>query len=104
MGIYIKGMEMPSGCTDCSFSYQSMYCKAMPSHFCGSPEWEIDGVKPEWCPLTEVKEPHGDLVDSKYIIDQLNKVDYDTYYVYACAFDIIDKAPTVIERSEDDEE
>lgn len=120
MAVYIRGMKMPSGCTDCSFSYQSMYCKAMPSHFCGSPEWEIDGVKPDWCPLTEVKEPHGDLIDrdnlkrmvkanEEYFKDGEccsyfhNSADEPSAELW-CVDEWIENSVTVIERSEDDEQ
>ena len=61
MGVYIKGMEMPKNCLECEIrSYdanaQEEYC----------PFSEIVclsiGIQDN-CPLVEVPEPHGDLID-----------------------------------------
>lgn len=101
MGIYIKGVNLPSECTDCSFGYQSIYCKAMPSL---SPEWEIDGVKPDWCPLVEVKGPHGKLIDSdalKQTLIPMWNCNSDSDFANKCVWHALEDAPTVIE-SEDD--
>ena len=65
MGVYIKGMEMPAGCSSCLFR-RTDYLLGLPA--CTLIFEEIpDGVNwdeklPE-CPLTEVPEPHGRLID-----------------------------------------
>lgn len=75
MGIYIKGMEMPTRCenclmitTDCNSDY---ICSVLDEYI--PMKWEkIENYygfynketypKPDWCPLVEVP-PHGDLID-----------------------------------------
>ena len=69
MGVYIKGMEMPKNCLECEIrSYdanaQEEYC----------PFSEIVclsiGIQDN-CPLVEVPEPHGRLVDADKLIMHL---------------------------------
>ena len=61
MGIYIKGMEMPNCCEQCFLVSE---CKRR--HY---EVFTVDGgyitrlVKDD-CPLTEVPEPHGKLIDA----------------------------------------
>ena len=59
MGVYIKGMEMPTSCYDCAMHkplYHTSYC-AVANRNC-TPLRE----KKAWCPLVPVP-PHGDLID-----------------------------------------
>ena len=61
MGVYIKGMKMPKNCIDCPFSDHEAWC-LIPGdpkmrYYC--PKEEIS----EHCPLVEVPEPHGKLVE-----------------------------------------
>ena len=78
MGVYIKGMEMPKSCSDCLFFVDGLYdandepCSACLAKEDNSP-WgcgyeEIDGIdhmarRMDYCPLVEVPEPHGDLIE-----------------------------------------
>ena len=50
MGVYVKNMEMPRDCMECPFSDNEEWCL-------------IPGVISEHCPLVEVPEPHGKLVE-----------------------------------------
>lgn len=67
MGVYIKGMEMPKDCWDCSLSrLLTIYAGTEPVLVCSI---LLDGVeenvrkgRDERCPLVEVP-PHGDLID-----------------------------------------
>lgn len=60
MSVLIKGMEMPENCDKCRFQSElRLYCDAMPYNFCGNTD---DIERPDWCPLVEVKEPHGRLI------------------------------------------
>jgi hypothetical protein len=89
MAILIKGMEMPFTCLTCDF------------HKCAGGVWDFCSLtkrrqfrfknRPKNCPLIEVPEPHGDLIDR----DALPKprVEWE---------DIVN-APTVIPASESKE-
>ena len=61
MGVYIRGMKMPENCIECRFSDHEAWClipgDPKTRYYC--PEEEIS----EHCPLVEVPEPHGKLVE-----------------------------------------
>ena len=96
MGVYIKDMEMPKDCTECALSHLDKF--GYP-RCCITRLIIVYGRTKGDCPLTEVPEPHGRLIDA----DALKK-DLDTIWfadrgncsdVQSCVAD----APTVIERS-----
>jgi hypothetical protein len=68
MSVLIKGIEMPENCDKCRFQSElRLYCDAMPYNFCGNTD---DIERPDWCPLVEIKTPHGRLIDAeKLLID-----------------------------------
>ena len=98
MGVYIKGMKMPTICADCGFcanggEHETDFCKVQlePCEYViGGMMWkevksnEID----KGCPLVEVATPHGRLVDADDINNHIAR--------YVC----LDGAPTVIESEE----
>lgn len=45
--------------------------------------------------------PHGDLIDAEEQMRLMQSYDYDTYDDYSRAFDMLDNAPTIIERETD---
>ena len=52
---------MPKDCDSCDFcDYEQGQCSAS-DHRNTYPR--VKGKRPEWCPLVEVAEPHGNLVD-----------------------------------------
>lgn len=60
MGVFIKGMEMPKNCVVCkNYYYCKLWSKLTVNKRCK--ERHPD------CPIVEVKEPHGNLID----IDQM---------------------------------
>jgi hypothetical protein len=88
MGIYIKGMVMPYGCANCDFVSEPIYdAKGRAIYVCNAPVEEVSGKEntdgvlalydgaseafPDWCPLVEVPEPHGDLVDRNILEQEL---------------------------------
>lgn len=98
MGFYVN-LEMPKDCPMCPFAHYDMF-----NTFCGcditrGKRWAVkndkdyaeSSTRPDWCPLIEVPEPHGDLIDR----DALPKprVEWE---------DIVN-APTVIPASEEGE-
>lgn len=87
MGVYIKGMDMPANCTDC-FYRPFVWCNP----------YQDNGLSPSdhrhrTCPLTEVQEPHGRLVD----MDKALEVIALEYGYDGIEDDIEYKVPTVIE-------
>lgn len=63
MSIFIKEMKMPDNCDVCPFNYDLMECMAASHKIRLNYE-----TRPKECPLVEVKEPHGRLIDA----DKLN--------------------------------
>lgn len=67
----MKGMEMPKTCGDCNFLHESMWkgkiypCVCSAGGFVVKPS-ETD-LRDGLCPLTEVKTPHGRLIDRNEI-------------------------------------
>ena len=58
MGVYIEGMEMPKNCSECIILEQAYYCPFTLS------TQDFNDERHEKCPLIEVPEPHGDLIDA----------------------------------------
>lgn len=69
MGVYVKYMEMPEGCVTCYLKHDCCDFKQQVSS--GNIIEYID-KRLDCCPLIEVTEPHGDLVDK-------NEIDFLTY-------------------------
>lgn len=97
MGVYIKGMEMPKQCGYCQFchteDFESWCC------YTGREDILFDAI-PEWCPLTEVAEPHGRLIDADALVDTVvfhTNIPAETKEFIE---DLIGIAPTVIEAEE----
>lgn len=113
MGVYVKGMEMP---TNCPCELTGVGYDLCCSFVCGIPKrvreyYECceNGTRPDWCPLVPVP-PHGRLGD----LDKLEKsfredadAEWNRFAApvnWADAFDdvanIIADAPTIIDAKE----
>jgi hypothetical protein len=115
MSVLIKGMRIPKDCRECKFQD---YGFTTGDTWCGVNDAvlarnfeaiKFDG-RPEWCPLVEVPEPHGRLIDA----DMLIKFVEDRYEITwesdcyeggikdACSdiLEKIDTMPTVIEAED----
>ena len=84
MGVYIKGMEMPNRCEECPFYRIESSKYILPAITCskisdfseGFTVWcgltgrqdIFYGAIPDFCPLTEVSEPHGRLIDADKLV------------------------------------
>jgi hypothetical protein len=113
MSVLIKGMEMPEKCGSCDlFHVESpMHCTVVKGHkTVGAP---YGMPRPDWCPLVEIPEPHGDLIDRDALnIGEYEREDDDTGTLEISLGGLLDlyykvkDAPTVIEAegSEDDED
>lgn len=98
MSILIKGAELPQNCGECPCEQEEYgYCQVFDgTHFC---EYES---RPEWCPLVEIKTPHGRLIDGDALYHEMAK--HSTAWEYGegvedCISDL-ENAPTVIEAEE----
>ena len=106
MSILIKGMRMPKNCIKCPMQFGGM-CYVMPadvdeSRVAPTVEEAWKQGKPDWCPLIEIPESHGDLIDRDALLDMVRDVNTDYYCeVLGVTVEDIDSVPTVIERSED---
>lgn len=112
MSILIKGMEMPKSCWDCYFQDCGNCC--LNYHKVVDKNIVEDSID-EDCPLIEVQEPHGRLIDADALEELIIK------QKYACARAsahgaitelhkswglhdaelMIEAAPTVIQESEE---
>lgn len=77
MSVLIKGMQMPKNCSDCPLNYDMMSCMIT-----GTRWWSDTMVLMDFdcqesclydCPLVELPEHHGDLVD-------VNEIRWDDHY------------------------
>lgn len=119
MGVNIN-MEMPKNCGECRM------------HFLGDPDYvccsitnripkivakynnskiDLDARKksimavqrPDWCPLIEVPEPHGDLIERETIHELVNWTSIKPPFSRKQVRRFIDNAPTIIPASEEGE-
>lgn len=66
MGVYIKGMEMPRTCYDCKFRKRNgleLICPVLERSY-KIADTQVLFVREKDCPLIEVPEPHGNLIDA----------------------------------------
>jgi hypothetical protein len=77
MSILIKCIEMPKSCVDCPCSLNMFFCRALDGREVTDRtgiEFKEDGIvvsRPDWCPLVEVPEKHGDLIDTDRLLGVL---------------------------------
>ena len=95
MSILIKGVKMPRCCEVCPCNDDNWRCGALGDTFDDLEIYNLE-LKPSCCPLVEVPEPHGRLIDADALKEYgIMAEDYCTdLFVHV---DDIDDAPTVIE-------
>ena len=80
MSVLIKGMEMPSECEYCGFyrfypENGNIWCNAKNRIL--KTKWEepywthLDMKRPDWCPLIELPEKHGRLIDGDALVTEM---------------------------------
>jgi len=110
MGIYIKGMKMPSCCMFCPISNASGCGMMNPPVLMTSKEMLAD--RPDWCPLVPIP-PHGDLIDRDALIkgieadaiwkyNAINEYDSGIRTGARAVMRSVRNAPTVIPAEEDE--
>ena len=99
MGVYIKGMEMPTSCGDCkAFVCYKQWAGDMGDCFCGITKEDAKAKeKNADCPLVPVP-PHGDLIDRDALGMNYIHIRYDGMKIYTQR--AIDNAPTIIPAEE----
>lgn len=86
MGVYIKGIKKPRHCYECTIGE----CRVR------LPKGDINyNVHPQ-CPLIEVKEPHGRLVDENEVIKRFHAGAWGAIYELD-----VRNAPTIIEAEDE---
>ena len=97
MSVLIKGMEMPQRCGQCKLYHAEhpMYCMAVEGYrTVGAP---YGMPRPDWCPLVEVKKPHGRLIDAYELKTAFPRCDNSMDIKIASVRATINHAPTIIE-------
>ena len=106
MSVIVKGMEMPEKCQYCCLlryyhENGNIWCNANNTLLKQGWYTEIDIKRPETCPLVEIPETHGRLIDADYM---RLRVDIKGTNKYGMLDDnirvFIDQQPTVIEAEE----
>lgn len=92
MGVYIKGMKMQKKCSWCMFSRfaTKWYCNITLNCI----NDYIDS-SPKDCPITDVPEPHGRLIDADALMNVYIKNEFCSDM--GDAMEVLDNFPTVIE-------
>ena len=102
MSVVIKGMDIPKSCFDCGLMQFDEMCDEYCAYeYCayvyGKDKHYLDNDveknRPEWCPLVELPEKHGRLIDGNYLYNRLKALGLKDENV----FRIIKEEPTVIE-------
>lgn len=127
MSVIVKGLHMPSSCEYCPlcrlyFENGRVWCNGTNRILVN--KWEnpnfthLDIPKPEWCPLAEVRAPHGRLIDAarleeRFIEAQMmreaEEIDFSCAFVHngeMCAEwytveDMLDNTPTILDAEEE---
>ena len=106
MSILIKGLIMPSCCDGCTFSdwsnlHQTACCKLHDYAPCfADHSREYVDKRAEFCPLVEIPEPHGRLIDADKMCADLVTVDPQYETMIEWCIQVTNAQPTVIEGSE----
>ena len=104
MSILIKGMEMPENCAECKFfcfENFKLWC-----HVTDREDIYIDAL-PDWCPLVELPEKHGRLIDADALITKRGGLAVDSENIVELSpgwtiplESVIDIEPTVVEAED----
>ena len=107
MGFYVN-LEMPKNCPMCPFAhYDDMFNTFRGCDITRGKRWAVkndkdyaeSSTRPDWCPLIEVHEPHGRLIDE----DKLMKRMWDeTDCMISVPATFVRDAPTVIPAREEE--
>jgi len=102
MSVIVKGMKMPDNCDKCRLvryfglagGIECLAKEEWPVTSYADDKFREIGVRPDWCPLVELPEKHGRLLDSDALI-----AEYDRVHVGepGRARKLMEDAPTIFE-------
>ena len=92
MSVIVKGMDMPTGCLSCPL-FAGNGCKATRRLF---PGYLNVAVRPDTCPLVNIPEKHGNLIDKSELLKCSVSVDDSWGCTDMVSVYDIDNAPTII--------
>lgn len=73
MSVLIRGMKMPASCYDCDLCFESMDSERNVYWTCPVLNMDVEKYeRMEDCPLVEVPEPHGRLIDADKLLRYIN--------------------------------
>lgn len=85
MSVIIKGATMPGTCVDCPLFRESAYgfdlCKGKGIGFVAEEAKWLDATRPDWCPMVELPEKHGRLIEADSLKETLD------YYILEAGWD-----------------
>lgn len=97
MSVIVKGMQMPPTCSECQLAYDFMACVVTGNRWYDQDNidagFDSDNARLPDCPLKEIPENHGRLIDEDALLRESLA---DGAYGYVSTKQIYD-APTVIE-------
>lgn len=102
--VLIRGMKMPKGCLECTFKDIGMSTMTQCLLVAGWVEYANDGYGiPDACPLVELPEKHGRLIDERVAYDKIAEQE-GGYYMDMDGVDMgLSETPTIIEAEGDEE-
>ena len=111
MSVLIKGMNMPSECEYCGFCRYynengNVWCNAknrLLKQQWRVPHWYLDVKRPKWCPLIELPEKHGRLIDERVAYDKIAEQEGGYYMDMDGVGCGLEETPTVFEAEGDEE-
>lgn len=107
MGLYIKDMEMPRTCYDCKFRKRNgleLICPVFGKSY-KIADTQVLFARGKDCPLVEVPEPHGRMIDADKLKSYWEpwEPDHSRYFDADHFIHTIDVAQTIIPASEEEE-
>ena len=109
MSVLIKGMKMPTTCDECDFCHWSNIHQTGICDRCGDePVCSDYGTDYKWtrarfCPLIELPEKHGRLIDERVAYDKIAEQEGGYYMDMDGVGCGLEETPTVFEAEGDDE-
>lgn len=97
MSVIVKHMEMPETCEECAYQTKGA-CFASGVNKGTITIRRMDKERPDWCPLVELPEKHGDLIDREQLIKKKFKNDIS----YAAFVKLVERQLAVVKAEGED--
>ena len=110
MSVVIKEMKYPESCAECAlwmYDDQGAMCPFKEHKYISDGGWQppSDTEKGEWCPLVELPENHGPLIDCQALLEEARRLSgpfvgdgWSNQRVFA----LIARQPAIVEAEGDD--